>query len=69
MIAFEYEELVKIYEDLIDNPENILGNEQEFQAFLQIPATREDLLAFKEACVKHGLYEWAADILKKINSL
>jgi len=68
-IVFDYDELVKIYEDLIDNPENILGTDQEFKAFLDIPSSMEDLLAFKQACIKYELYEWAAEIQRKIQSI
>lgn len=54
---------------LLENPRNLLHSDEEFEQFLNIPATREDLICFRESCVKNELYEWAAKVNLKIREI
>lgn len=68
MIDKSIELLLLEYDDII-SPSNLLKNQQDFNKFLNEPATEEDLKAFLKVCEEQELYEWCIDIKQKINSL
>lgn len=68
MIDKSIELLLLEYDDII-SPSNLLKNQQDFNKFLNEPATKEDLKSFLKVCEEQELYEWCIDIKQKINSL
>lgn len=62
------EEIVFNYDHII-NPYNLLQTEEEFSKFLNVPATKEELISFLRICEENDLYEWCIDINNKINEI
>ena len=54
------------YDEMI-SPGNLLKTQQEFNSFLNVPASKEDLQCFLKVCEEQELYEWCTDINNKIN--
>ena len=54
------------YDEMI-SPGNLLKTQQEFNTFLNVPASEEDLKCFLKVCEEQELYEWCIDINNKIN--
>ena len=63
----EIEYLMLTYNDII-NPVNLFKTQQEFDAFINVPATKEDLQPCLEVFEEQGLYEWCTKIKLKIDS-
>jgi len=56
MIDKSIELLLLKYDDII-SPSNLLKNQQDFNKFLNEPATKEDLKSFLKVCEEQELYE------------
>lgn len=69
MFGYLYDDLEEIYQVLLEHPDKLLSSEEEFNEFLNLPASKEDLICFKNVCLKNELYEWAAKIHRKILNL
>lgn len=59
--------LEEIYQELLDSPIGILSSTKELMEFLELPASKEDLICFRDVCAKNELYEWALIVQRKIN--
>jgi len=63
----EIDYLMLTYNDII-NPVNLFKTQQEFDDFINVPATKEELQSCLEVFEEQGLYEWCTKIKLKIDS-
>jgi len=61
----EIDYLMLTYDNRI-NPVNLFKTQQEFNDFINVPATKEDLQSCLKVFEEQGLYEWCIDINNKI---
>ena len=61
------DEMVLDYENNISLVENLLQTQEEFNTFINVPSTVDELKSFLQVCEDNQLYEWCIDIKNKIN--
>ena len=69
MYIDDLEDVEKHIQWLLDDPSNLLSNDEEFNEFLSLSDDISDLTGFLNVCNRNELYEWSAKIWYKIKKL